>query len=114
MANDEFPLRQGPGPPAAAGMGVPSDQLAPGCPATATVFVDGDQVAQTRVERQIPLRSGTECFDVGIDSRSPVCDDYEDRGLFELTGTIESVTFAFGDFDQPSGMDRLRLATQMD
>lgn len=90
------------------------DAPTPGCPATVTVYVDDAQVAQARVERQIPQRCGTECFDVGQDSRSPVCDDYGDRGVFPFTGTIESVTFAFGDFKQPTGMERLELATKMD
>jgi len=79
-----------------------------------TLVVDGEQVAEARVERQIPQRCGTECFDVGMDSRSPVCDDYADRGLFEFTGTIGSVTFEFGDFDEPTGMERLELATKLD
>jgi arylsulfatase len=90
------------------------DAPIPGCPATATVSVDGQQVADVRVERQIPLRCGTECFDVGQDSRSPVCEDYADRGLFEFTGAIGSVRFRFGDAAEPSGMDRLEMATKLD
>lgn len=90
------------------------DQPIPGCPATVTLYVDGQQVGQARVERQIPLRAGTECFDVGQDSRSPVCPDYEARGVFEFTGTIGSVTFDFADFGEPTGMERLELATRMD
>jgi arylsulfatase len=90
------------------------DQAVPGCPATTAVCVDGQKVAETRVERQIPLRCGTECFDVGMDSRSPVCDDYANRGLFEFTDTIESVALDFGDYDEPTGMDRLELATRLD
>lgn len=31
-----------------------------------------------------------------------------------LYATIESVTFNFGDFDEPTGMYRLELATKMD
>ena len=87
---------------------------APGAPAEVTVLVDGEEVARTRVARQIPLRAGTETFDVGMDSRSPVCNDYEHRGLFEFTGAIESVTFDFGDSAEPTGMDRLELAAKMD
>ena len=90
------------------------DQPAPGVPATAKLFVDGAQVGETRVERQIPLRAGTECFDIGQDSRSPVCGDYEDRGVFEFNGHIKDVTFEFGDFDEPTGHERLELATKMD
>lgn len=90
------------------------DAPAPGCPATATLSIDGAQVAQVRVERQIPLRCGTECFDIGQDSRSPVCDDYAQRGVFPFTGTIESIRFDFGDSPEPTGMERLELATKMD
>lgn len=85
-----------------------------GCPATVSVTVDGAQVAQARIARQVPGRCGTECFDVGMDTVSPVCDDYAHRGLFPFTGTIESVTFSFGDFAEPTGMQRLEMATKMD
>ncbi|MGV0738746.1 arylsulfatase [Mycobacterium syngnathidarum] len=90
------------------------DSPQPGAPASVTVSVDGNQAAQTRVERQVPQRCGTECFDVGMDNVSPVCDDYADKAPFPFTGTFESVTFTFGDHDEPSGMDRLEMATKLD
>ena len=39
--------------------------------------------------------------------------DYAKKGLFPFTGAIESATFAFGAHKQPTGMDRLKLATRM-
>lgn len=51
---------------------------------------------------------------VGMDNVSPVCDDYADRAPFPFTGKFESVIFKFGDYDEPSGMDRLKLATKLD
>lgn len=36
------------------------------------------------------------------------------RGVFEFNGSIEHVKLEFGDFDEPSGMDRLELATKME
>jgi arylsulfatase len=90
------------------------DTLQPGCPANVKLLVDGVQVAAGRVERQVPMRCGTETMDVGMDCVSPVCHDYEEKGLFPFTGTIESVTFTFPDVPQPTGMDRLKMATQMD
>jgi len=72
----------------------------PLCPATVTLSVDNEAVAETRVDRQVPQRCGTETFDVGMDCVSPVCDDYADRGLFPFTGIIQSVTFDFGDHDE--------------
>ncbi len=53
-------------------------------------------------------------MNVGMNCTSPVCDDYAGRGVFAFTGTIERVTFNFGDAPQPSGMQRLRLSARMD
>ena len=86
----------------------------PGSPADATLSVDGKQVGKVLIDEQVPQRCGTETMDVGMDCVSPVCADYEDRGLFPFNGSIERVTFKFGKSKQPSGMDRLKLATQMD
>jgi arylsulfatase len=49
-----------------------------------------------------------------MDCVSPVCDAYADRGLFPFNGKLESVTFLFGAHAQPTGMERLALATRMD
>lgn len=86
----------------------------PGCPAEVTLAVDGTRVGTLHIDEQVPQRCGTETMDVGMDCVSPVCPDYEARGLFPFTGTIESVTFTFGANLAPSGMDRLKLATRMD
>jgi arylsulfatase len=53
-------------------------------------------------------------MDVGMDCVSPVCADYEEKGLFPFTGEIDSVTFMFGSGKRPTGMERLKLATRMD
>lgn len=76
--------------------------------------VDGKQVAKGRIAEQVPQRCGTETMDVGMDCVSPVCADYEDKGLFPFTGEIESVTFTFSAGEKPTGMERLKLATRMD
>ena len=60
------------------------------------------------------MRCGTETMDVGMDCVSPVCADYESRGLFPFTGQIQHVAFDFEDVKPPSGMDRLKMATAMD
>jgi len=86
----------------------------PGTPADATLSVDGRQVAHVHIDQQVPMRCGTECMDVGQDSVSPVCADYEERGLFRFTGAIESVTLDLGAKDATTGMERLALATRMD
>jgi arylsulfatase len=86
----------------------------PGSPASAALAVDGEVVAQCRIAEQIPQRCGTETMDVGMDCVSPVCDAYADRGLFPFTGQIERVTFDFGDAEEPTGMDRLKMSAAMD
>jgi arylsulfatase len=86
----------------------------PGSPASVTVSVNGENVAQGRIDEQVPQRCGTETMDVGMDCVSPVCSDYADKGLFPFTGTIESVTFEFGPHEPPTGMERLKMATRMD
>jgi arylsulfatase len=86
----------------------------PGSPANVTLAIDGKQVAKGRVDEQVPQRCGTETMDVGMDCVSPVCHDYEDKGLFPFTGTIESVTFAFKPHKTPTGMERLKLSARMD
>jgi arylsulfatase len=86
----------------------------PGGPANVTMSVDGKEAGKARLEEQVPQRCGTECMDVGMDCVSPVCNDYEHLGLFPFTGTIESVTLDLPDVPQPTGMERLELATKMD
>ncbi|SNS19697.1 arylsulfatase [Sphingomonas laterariae] len=86
----------------------------PGCPADAVLGIDGKAMAAVHLDEQVPQRCGTECMDVGMDCISPVCADYEKKGLFPFTGTIESVTIAFGKHKPPTGWDRLKLATAMD
>lgn len=86
----------------------------PGGPANIALSIDGKVVAAAHLKEQVPMRCGTECIDVGMDCISPVCADYEDKGLFPFTGTIEHVRFDFDDVKEPSGMERLKMATAMD
>jgi arylsulfatase len=92
------------------------DSPTPGAPASVTLSIDEKQVAEGRIDEQVPQRCGTETMDVGMDCVSPVCSDYEKKGLFPFTGRIESVTFDFGNgrHPTPTGMERLELATRMD
>ncbi|MSR62928.1 MAG: arylsulfatase [Planctomycetes bacterium] len=64
---------------------------------TGTLTVDGKQVAQGKIERTIPLRfSLDETFDVGLDTGTPVVEDYVDKMPFEFTGTLEKVVIVLG------------------
>ncbi|WNH52226.1 arylsulfatase [Stenotrophomonas oahuensis] len=86
----------------------------PGGPADVVLSIDGKKVDSIHIDEQIPQRCGTECMDVGMDCVSPVCADYDEKGLFPYNGTIESVNFTFGKHGQPSGMERLKEATRLD
>ncbi|MGE3710124.1 MAG: arylsulfatase, partial [Hyphomicrobiaceae bacterium] len=88
--------------------------LKPGSPADVVLLIDDKQVAKVHIDEQVPQRCGTETMDVGMDCVSPVCSDYEKKGLFPFTGKIESVTFDFGGHKPPTGMERLKLVTAMD
>lgn len=90
------------------------DSPTPGGPATVSLSIDGKQVADGRIDEQVPQRCGTETLDIGMDCVSPVCDDYAERGLFPFTGKIESVAFRFGEAPKVTGMERLEMATKMD
>jgi arylsulfatase len=93
----------------------PVKEVPKGSPNILLVLLDdGKQVAEGRIDEQVPQRCGTETMDVGMDCVSPVCDDYAEKGRFPFTGTIEAVTFAFGKHPAPTGMDRLKMATRMD
>jgi arylsulfatase len=56
---------------------------------TAALFINGKQVAENRVEKTCPSRFGPENFDVGMESGSPVSEDY--RPPFAYTGVIKKV-----------------------
>jgi arylsulfatase len=59
--------------------------------------VDGKQVAQGNIERTIPVRiSLDETFDVGMDTGTPVVEDYVDKMPFKFTGTIGKVVIVPG------------------
>jgi len=65
--------------------------------ATGTLSVDGQQVAQSKVERTIPLRfSLDETMDVGEDTGTPVVEDYTDKMPFKFTGVLNKVVIELG------------------
>jgi arylsulfatase len=82
---------------------------------TVTLHVDGDQVAQGRVEATQPMIfSGDETTDVGIDSATPVSDDYGQRDN-RFTGRVRWVQIDIDDAAEDldhliSPEERLRIA----
>lgn len=64
-----------------------------------TLSVDGKKVGESRIEKTNPLGKFTldESFDVGMDSGSPVIDDYEAKMPFKFTGKLQKVQIKLGE-----------------
>jgi len=62
----------------------------PGKPADVTLWVNDKEVARGRVARTVAFRYGVEPFDVGMDTVSPVSEDYQSPNPFQ--GRINEVT----------------------
>jgi arylsulfatase A-like enzyme len=60
----------------------------------ATLSVDGRKVAESRIEKTAPVGkySLDESFDVGMDTGSPVIDEYDAKMPFKFNGKLEKVT----------------------
>jgi arylsulfatase len=64
---------------------------------TGTLSVDGKEVAQGKIERTIPVRfSLDETLDVGMDTGTPVVEDYVDKMPFKFTGILRKVVVELG------------------
>ncbi len=71
------------------------DGPGPGKGGAGALTVDGKELARKTIKHTIPLlMSIDETFDVGIDTRTPVDDDYQLP--FRFTGTIDKLTFKLG------------------
>ncbi|MHC2797442.1 arylsulfatase A-like enzyme [Mesorhizobium jarvisii] len=65
---------------------------------TGILSVDGASVAKGRIDRTVGVRfSADETFDIGMDTGTPVIEDYADKMPFKFTGTIEKVSVRLGD-----------------
>jgi arylsulfatase A-like enzyme len=64
-----------------------------------TLSVDGKTVAEHRIEKTSPVGKFTldESFDVGMDTGTPVIDEYDAKMPFKFTGTIRKVVIKIGD-----------------
>src|SRR5262249_56240149 len=64
---------------------------------TGTLSVDGKEVAQGKIGRTIPVRfSLDETLDVGMDTGTPVIEDYVDKMPFKFTGGLKKVVIDLG------------------
>ncbi|MFG0285359.1 MAG: arylsulfatase [Phycisphaerales bacterium JB039] len=63
-------------------------------PAQLTFWINGQKAANGAVRRTIPATfTASETFDVGMDTSSPVADDYFDQAPFEFEGTLHRLHF---------------------
>src|SRR5262249_42625609 len=64
---------------------------------TGTLSVDGKEVARGKIERTIPVRfSLDETMDVGMDTGTPVVEDYVNKMPFKFTGVLSKVVVELG------------------
>ena len=62
-----------------------------------TLSVDGKEVAQEKIDRTIPVRfSLDETMDVGMDTGTPVVEDYVKKMPFRFTGDLKKVIVELG------------------
>jgi len=72
----------------------------PGAGGTGTLLIKGDVMAEGRIEKTVPFMfSADETLDIGVDSASPVTDDYPGGVENAFTGTIEWVQIDLEDDD---------------
>jgi len=63
-------------------------------PAEVRFWINGDEAAGGTIRRTIPgTFTASETFDVGMDTSSPVADDYFDRAPFPFTGELKRLHF---------------------
>jgi len=63
-------------------------------PAELTFWINGEEAATGTVQRTIPAAfTASETFDVGMDTASPVADDYFDRAPFQFEGALKQLHF---------------------
>jgi arylsulfatase len=79
-----------------------------------TLTVDGKTVSEGRIEKTSPVGKFTldESFDVGMDTGSPVIDEYDAKMPFKFTGTLRKVEIKLGEDklkpNERSELERLR------
>ena len=61
------------------------------------MFVDGNEVARQKIERTVPVRfSLDETLDIGMDTGTPVSEQFADRMPFQFTGILKKVVIELG------------------
>jgi len=72
-------------------------------PAEVSFRINGKEAASGTVERTIPAAfTASETFDVGLDTSSPVADDYFEKAPFEFNGSIKRLHFENLQTERPA------------
>ena len=72
-------------------------------PADVKFWINGKEAANGKVQRTIPaVFTASETFDVGMDTSSPVADDYFDKAPFAFEGTLKQLHFKNLPLEQPA------------
>ena len=65
-----------------------------GVPAELKFWINGKEAATGKVQRTIPMVfTASETFDVGMDTSSPVANDYFDKAPFKFEGRLTKLHF---------------------
>jgi arylsulfatase len=65
-----------------------------GAPAELEFWINGKKAATGKVRRTVPATfTASETFDVGMDTNSPVANDYFDKPPFKFEGTLKRLSF---------------------
>jgi arylsulfatase len=64
-----------------------------GVPGELTFWINGKEAATGTVQRTVAGFTASETFDVGVDTNSPVANDYFDRAPFAFEGTLNRLHF---------------------
>ena len=71
--------------------------------ADVTFWINGKEAAQGKVQRTLPVVfTASETFDVGMDTSSPVADDYFNKAPFKFQGTLKQLYFKNLPGEQPA------------
>jgi arylsulfatase len=76
-------------------------------PADLRFWINGEEAATGKVQRTVPaVFTASETFDVGMDTSSPVANDYFDRAPFKFEGTLGRLYFRNLEGGDPGFMPR--------
>jgi arylsulfatase len=72
-------------------------------PAEVRFWINGEETATGTVRRTVPLTfTASETFDVGMDTNSPVADDYFDKAPFAFEGKLKRLYFKNLQAERPA------------